>query len=35
MHRDEAKYDHNYHDMRVLPDTWLARVYPQVPGEHA
>jgi putative glutamine amidotransferase len=30
MHRAEAKYDHNFHEMRVLPNTWLARLYPQV-----
>ena len=29
-HRDEARYDAHFHDVRVLPDTWLARVYPQV-----
>ena len=29
-HRDESKYEHNFHDMRVLPDTWLARMYPKV-----
>jgi len=29
-HRDEDKYDNHYHDMRILPDTWLARMYPQV-----
>lgn len=29
-HRDEQKYDHCYHDMRILPGTWLSRVYPQV-----
>jgi putative glutamine amidotransferase len=27
-HRDEVKYDNHYHDLRILPDTWLARVYP-------
>ena len=29
-HRNETKYEHNYHDMRVLPDTWLASLYPGV-----
>ena len=29
-HRDEVKYDKHYHDMRILPDTWLSRVYPNV-----
>jgi putative glutamine amidotransferase len=28
-HRDEDKYDGHFHEMRILPDTWLARVYPQ------
>ena len=30
MHRAEAKYDHNFHEMRILPNTWLARLYPSV-----
>jgi putative glutamine amidotransferase len=29
-HRDEAKYDNHFHEMHILPDTWLARIYPQV-----
>jgi len=29
-HRDEVKYDNHFHDMRILPETWLARVYPKV-----
>src|SRR5258708_31308050 len=29
-HRDEAKYENTFHDMRILPNTWLARIYPQV-----
>jgi len=29
-HRDEQKYDHCYHDVRILPGTWLSRVYPNV-----
>jgi len=29
-HRDEAKYDNTFHEMRILPNTWLARIYPQV-----
>jgi putative glutamine amidotransferase len=29
-HRDEHKYDQNFHDMCVLPDTWLAKLYPKV-----
>ncbi|MGZ5079228.1 MAG: gamma-glutamyl-gamma-aminobutyrate hydrolase family protein [Usitatibacter sp.] len=30
LHRDELKYENHYHEMRILPNTWLARVYPQV-----
>ena len=29
-HRDEHKYDKHFHEMRVLPQTWLSRVFPQV-----
>jgi putative glutamine amidotransferase len=29
-HRDEVKYDNHFHELRILPDTWLARVYPHV-----
>ena len=29
-HRDESKYDEHFHEMRILPHTWLARLYPQV-----
>jgi putative glutamine amidotransferase len=29
-HRDETRYDQCYHEMRILPKTWLARIYPQV-----
>jgi putative glutamine amidotransferase len=29
-HRAEAKYDNHFHDMRILPNTWLARLYPNV-----
>ena len=29
-HRNDAKYEHNFHDMRVLADTWLASLYPGV-----
>ena len=28
VHRDEAKYDHTFHEMRILPQTWLSRLYP-------
>ena len=34
VHRDDTKYDHNFHDMRVLPGTWLSRLYPQVSTKH-
>jgi putative glutamine amidotransferase len=29
-HRSEAKYENNVHAMRVLPETWLAKLYPGV-----
>jgi putative glutamine amidotransferase len=29
-HRDEAKYENHFHELRILPGTWLARVYPNV-----
>jgi putative glutamine amidotransferase len=29
-HRNIEKYEQNFHDMCVLPDTWLARLYPHV-----
>jgi putative glutamine amidotransferase len=29
-HRDEHKYDAHFHEMRILPDTWLSRIFPQV-----
>jgi putative glutamine amidotransferase len=29
-HRDEAKYENHFHELRILPGTWLARVYPDV-----
>ncbi len=29
-HRDEARYDSHFHDMRILPGTWLSRVYPDL-----
>ena len=29
-HRDESKYENHFHDMRILPNTWLSRLYPQV-----
>jgi putative glutamine amidotransferase len=29
-HRDESRYDSHFHDMRIQPHTWLARVYPDL-----
>jgi len=29
-HRDETRYDSHFHDMRILPGSWLSRVYPGV-----
>jgi putative glutamine amidotransferase len=29
-HRDEAKYENHFHDVRILPNTWLSRLYPDV-----
>jgi len=29
-HRDESRYDAHFHEMRVLPNTWLSRLYPGV-----
>jgi len=29
-HRSETKYEHNFHDMQVLPESWLAKLYPGV-----
>ncbi len=28
QHRDDGRYEHCYHDMRILPDTLLSRLYP-------
>ncbi|MGZ5040887.1 MAG: gamma-glutamyl-gamma-aminobutyrate hydrolase family protein [Usitatibacter sp.] len=30
VHRDEGKYENHFHDMRILPNTWLSRLYPNV-----
>lgn len=27
-HRDEARHEQHFHDMRILPGTWLASLYP-------
>jgi putative glutamine amidotransferase len=29
-HRSEARYDNHFHDMRIQPNTWLARLYPGI-----
>jgi putative glutamine amidotransferase len=29
-HRDEARYDSHFHDMRIHEHTWLSRVYPDL-----
>ena len=29
-HRDDVKYDQTFHEMRILQNTWLSRLYPQV-----
>ena len=29
-HRDEARYDNYFHDVRIAPGSWLARVYPGI-----
>jgi putative glutamine amidotransferase len=31
-HRDEKKYDQHFHEMRVLPNTWLSQIYPGIPA---
>ena len=28
QHRHETHYDNHFHDMRILPNTWLAQLYP-------
>ena len=30
QHRDEHRYEHNFHEVRMLPGTWLSRLYPGV-----
>ena len=29
-HRDDQKYEHHYHALRIHPNTWLSRLYPGV-----
>jgi len=31
VHRDPARYENNFHEMRILPGSWLSQLYPQVP----
>jgi len=28
-HRDPQKYDQHFHEVRILPQTWLSRLYPE------
>jgi putative glutamine amidotransferase len=30
VHRDEASYDRCYHEMRIMPGSWLSRIYPSL-----
>ncbi len=30
IHRDDTRYDNNFHEVRILPNTWLSRLYPNV-----
>jgi putative glutamine amidotransferase len=29
-HRNSEKYEHCFHDVRILPNTWLSRLYPDI-----
>ena len=29
-HRNAEKYEHCFHDVRILPNTWLSRLYPDI-----
>lgn len=29
QHRDDKRYENHFHDVRILPGTWLSQVYPQ------
>jgi putative glutamine amidotransferase len=31
-HRDEAKYENHFHDVRILPGSWLGRAYEAMPA---
>ena len=33
-HRDESRYDAHFHEMKILPNTWLSRLYPGVQATH-
>src|SRR5688572_31293758 len=28
QHRHETRYDHHFHDVRILPGSWLSKLYP-------
>ena len=28
VHRDDTRYDKCFHEMRIMPDSWLSRLYP-------
>ncbi len=30
VHRDPTRYDNHFHDVRIMPGSWLARIYPGV-----
>jgi putative glutamine amidotransferase len=34
QHRHEERYDLNFHDVRVLPGTWLSQLYPGMALKH-
>ena len=34
QHRHESRYDHHFHDMRILPGTWLSQLYPGPAQRH-
>ena len=34
LHRDEKRYEHNFHDLRVLPGSWLGSLYPGTDVAH-
>ena len=34
QHRDERRYEHNFHDLRILPGSWLGSLYPGTDVAH-